>query len=196
MNREIEMKFISDATYEELVEAFEYYPTDSPTFDGESEDYYWPLRNFNADFLRLRTDGTGCELTIKKKDKGGNFNRMERNVEILSPIETVLPMFEALYGTDHVSIRKVYRIIDEGTAIISFYKLEGRAGTFIEVESHQEYRVLLNSAKVLKHLSDRGIVARHESRSVYEMFVKEKEKGDGKVLGYLTSDVGILGRFV
>lgn len=171
--REIELKFKTDVDYALVVDALKSYPAFAKIY-GESVDYYWDLQSLDADFVRLRQDGNRSELTIKKKDKGSNFNRMERNLKIKSPIQESLAVFEAVHGPFDAVIAKQYMVLvqTDTDLVVSAYEVQGKPGTIIEIESSNELEVLSQAAKVRDFLTDRGISVGEEPRSIYEMYVK------------------------
>lgn len=186
-NREIELKYVTNLSFEATSRALGHmvpYPIE--TFKGIGTDYIWDLsgRCPNVDLLRVRDNNSGGgEMTTKKKDRGSNFDRMEKNIEVDDPKQAVNLLTDIHGAPNYVFSKEIVVLCDEDDPdlVISAYRILGRDGTFIEVESPEAYDVQAFGAKVLDVFSRLGAKIRQEPRSLLELFQDEGGPGESKV---------------
>jgi len=151
--REIELKFrihgwTLDKLYYDILQQ-PFIKLERALATCKTRDYYFPCPK-DLQMLRLRdsygTDELGFskqlqELTVKRKDTGSNFNRLETNVELKS-CKSMYQALELLYGEPYVTIHKDERVIfTQDGMIISLAIVEDDPDIFLEVEGPTEDKV-------------------------------------------------------
>lgn len=170
--REIELKFTT--SIKNRVKILEL--LDRPISGGVARDLYWPLpSNLGADFLRLRTDSRGSELTIKKKDQESNFDRLEINLPILSGVEA-RAFFDTLLGPHAKQITKKYDVFNYEGTILGVYSVDSEDPDllFLEVEATSKHTVRQAANKLTKLMGEGGVELTPQPSSLFELYVKEE----------------------
>jgi CYTH domain-containing protein len=170
MNREIEKKFLiktgmSKAEVDYIIQR-EFDPTRE--YYGSSEDlFFLPQDRTRADFIRLRAlnDGT-TELTIKKKDRGNNTDRMEQNIDV-HPFNKTREFCRTLFGPELTTLNKTFSHFERDGIEVSTALVEGYPYLILEVEAPTEAQI----ERVTTVLS-RVLPLEVENQSLFELFVK------------------------
>lgn len=148
---------------------------------ADTIDDYWQVPG-NADFVRVRNSwgetATGKrrvlkEITVKKKDKGSNFDRLELNLHI-EEVQVARLVCKLICGKRKARIEKremVFFLPD--TTVVSVCRI-GK-DCFLEVESASEALV----AKRVRELGGLGLELQSEPRSLFEIYVAS-EANDAK----------------
>jgi hypothetical protein len=180
--REIEKKWlvVSRGPYSRLETRFvDWYlkqrdvPPDKILF-AETIDDYW-FTPYKGQFMRIRHSWGAMlngekkvlkELTAKSKDKGGNLNRFEANVEIDSVVAARAALSVAL-GPPLGRIRKVKEaVVWDGDVVVSLAELkDGRMWVEVEgptVASLREHEDLLNTMFALER----------EKKNLFELYIQ------------------------
>lgn len=149
-NREIERKFRVKgweiaALYTNLLERA-FIKLKSALPECTTRDYYFPKPS-GLQMVRLRdsygTDDSGFskqlqELTVKQKDQGTNFNRLEIN----NPLENCKSMYDTLsllFGAPYLTLHKKECVIfTDDAMVISLAHVEFETDVFLEVEGPSE----------------------------------------------------------
>jgi hypothetical protein len=182
--REVEKKFIvSGATYDELKDRiYSFTPLKDILADAKSFDLYWKAPH--VDFVRLRENSK--ELTVKVTDKGTVTDRIEENAVIEEhSMEAVKRLTTLLFGPPSLKLTKRFLVINiktfpapgtEFNAVLCLYEVEEdeQKRVFLEVEAENIKIVDEVTAKLMRVLTD--VDLKQESRSLYQIFVKEGEK--------------------
>lgn len=137
-------------------------------------DYYWPAPA--TDFVRVRQmeknkNGHG-QMTVKKTDRGSNFNRLEIDLDILN-VNQAVRLKTAEYGKQPKKLKKKYTILflDHLDTNISVYQIDKDKRIFVEVESRNARKV--NSlVKILK--SKIPFPLEVIRKSLYDIFILRK----------------------
>lgn len=150
VNREIELKFrikgwTLDSLYKDII-GQSFINLNKALSTCETRDFYFPCPT-GFQMLRLRdsigTDELGFskqlqEFTVKRKDTGSNFNRLETNVRLYD----VKPMYETLellFGEPTTTLHKDERVIfTEDKMVISLAIVEDETDIFLEIEGPSE----------------------------------------------------------
>jgi CYTH domain-containing protein len=173
--REIEKKFTVadeamcqqqvDAVLRSLLQG----QTDKEIAGNSADHYYLPRTPETADFVRLRTfNDEQIELTVKKKDKASNLNRLEINLSG-GPASEATALCDAAFGPSITKIQKQYTVFFTKDAVVSTYVIEGVNKVYVEVEASSTalvHRVSKDIKKVLDLVD--------EKRSLFEIYVEPK----------------------
>jgi hypothetical protein len=107
-------------------------------------DAFWQAPN--VDFVRIRQmtespSGHG-QMTVKKCDKGDNFDRLEIDVNV-DNVAQAIRLKTAETGRKPCTVRKRYSVLflDKSDTNISIYQVQGSKHVFIEVESRSSKKV-------------------------------------------------------
>jgi len=138
-----------------------------PEVIGLSTDSFFnPPATSSSQFIRLREHQDGkAELTIKSKDKGNNYNRLEINVEVNS-LAMMRKMLENLHGPALLELEKSYTVFflkDE--VLVSTYRVIGDERLFLEVEA-PTLKLVDETVSLLKNTLELEL----ESKSLFEIF--------------------------
>lgn len=150
---------------------------------GSSEDLYWnpPFpKKYKANFVRLRKlDRLRGQMTVKGKDKGSNIDRIE--IDLAVDTAQAYELITSFLGKEAGVVDKTYIVyrMDEHISghddNISIYQVKRDKSVFVEVEARSHAvmnKLIFDLSSILRGY---GLALIHESRSLYEMFVK-KEK--------------------
>lgn len=182
-NREIEVKYAVDGDtlsnigwgFEELasrIKSLSFLKISKSLDHCYTRDYYF----FAADELTVRLrDSWGMggdgfsrqlkEITIKKKDKGNNFNRIEENVSI-DDCATAHRALSLVFGLPYLTLSKkeeVYWTPDG--LVISLAQVNDSSTIYLEIEGPSE-EVVLNMCQQFEQIFD----MKKETRSLLEIF--------------------------
>lgn len=141
--------------------------------DCQTSDYYWSLGQDR--FLRLRdswgltSDGFSRvlkEVTLKKKDRGSNVDRLEYNLGI-SDSQTAYKIYTEVHGEPVGEItKKEFIVFTRDGAIISVAEIEG--DLYLEVEAKNESQV-----DQYAHFLLQPFKYSWEERSLFEIYIRE-----------------------
>jgi len=182
-NREIELKYIVDvsnlnwpmATVGARIRSMPGVNVESYIDRCSTVDHYFNAPNKSIVRLReslgvLNTSYRPAthkhlkEITIKQKDKGNNFDRIEENVAIDNP-EIAMRALELLFGYPVVTIYKKEEVFFlEGGVVISLAEINGKPEIYLEIEGPTEASVL---AMALHFEST--FTLKRETRSLFEI---------------------------
>lgn len=179
--REIEAKYTIDApslgwTLDILgkrVESLPFLLINRSIHDCFTQDFYFPAHK-SVSNIRLRDsygiDNNGFskqlkEITVKSKDQGNNFNRIEENINI----DDCLPAHRALsllFGTPQTVLNKEEQVFwtDDGM-IISIATVNDYDQLFLEIEGPTE-ELVLKYCTLFENVFD----MKKETRSMLEIF--------------------------
>lgn len=107
---------------------------------GASKDtYFTPPAGAKADFMRVRyghKKGDQSYFTIKYTDKGGNVDRVEKDVPIKDP-DLMVSVLKDIHGEPRGSIYKKYKVyfLSDEFETISVYQIKDDSRVFIEIEA-------------------------------------------------------------
>jgi hypothetical protein len=170
--REIESKWHSTESIDELRTKLEESlgSKRAEVVASSGTDTYWNLGESAFVRIRPRTDGS-TQLTVKRKDRGTNLNRVEIDLSIKEDQSHVMKFMQSVHGSPAGNITKAYWVYwikgeDEHTNL-SLYTVKGYAGTFIECEASTKAKL---SEIEEKYLTDLGELT-SELRSLYEIFI-------------------------
>lgn len=176
-NREIEVKMLvvhsNFLSVERMLDA--HLQDWDSKISGKSKDVYWKApRNADANFVRVRflPETKSGQLTLKHCDKETNVNRLEIDVDVKDPTQTV-KLFTQLMGESTGVITKQYTVyfLDEEDTTISLYKVIGDSQLFIEVEARTATKV----DKLVSDLKERFPVDLTSiNKSLFDLFIKNK----------------------
>jgi hypothetical protein len=137
-------------------------------------DYYWPAPA--TDFVRVRQmeknkNGRG-QMTVKKTDKGCNFNRLEIDLDILN-VNQAIRLKTAEYGMSPKKLKKRYVILflDNVETNISIYQIYKDERIFVEIESRNAKKVN-NLVKLLK--KNLPFDLENVKKSLYDIFILKR----------------------
>lgn len=147
---------------------------------GIGRDTFWLTPDAEADFIRLREDRDGCEMTVKANDNFSILNRMEKNVKVRQSFEETESLLISALGEPRGSLVKSYQIYDASRLIYCAYVVVNDAisRVFVEVEGGQEKDVIFEAARVKRFLEERGQVVFQCNKSLIEMFILSTPKAD------------------
>lgn len=176
--REIEKKFRFKATPKQLrflvakLREVSFLP--SSYLKAYTIDNYWEVPG-KADFLRLRHSWgyngdlekqSLKEITIKKKDRGSNLDRLEINGKI-GAVKVFRQLLEAALGHPRGSISKLEHVFwTPDHAVISLCRIKKQ--WYLEVEA-QDLGTVSLWCEAIKTMTRIGFVL--EPRSLYEIYV-------------------------
>ncbi|NBP13540.1 hypothetical protein EBU95_03960 [bacterium] len=137
-------------------------------------DYYWAAPA--TDFVRVRQmeknkNGHG-QMTVKKTDRGSNFDRLEIDLDIFN-VNQAVRLKTAEYGKKPKKLKKKYTILflDRLDTNISVYQIDKDKRIFVEVESRNARKV----NKLVKILQNRLPFPLEVIRkSLYDIFILRK----------------------
>lgn len=180
--REIERKFLvkDDVSFakleERLLELLEV-PKDF-ILTAKTTDEYWEVPG-RGDFVRLRNSWGRTlagqrkvlkEITVKKKDRGSNFNRLEINAAVESILDT-RALLKMILGNTCGKIEKVETVwFCPEDLVVSLCDVNSMA-TYVEVEGKSTQQVTAWSEKIKK-------IARleQEEKNLFELFIQSDEE--------------------
>lgn len=137
-------------------------------------DYYWPAPA--TDFVRVRQmerskKGRG-QMTVKKTDRGCNFDRLEIDLDI-HDVDQAIKLKTAEYGKEPKKLKKKYVImfLDKIDTNVSVYQVDKDRRVFVEVESRNARKVN-NLVKTLK--TKLPFPLEIIRKSLYDIFILKK----------------------
>ena len=140
---------------------------------GTSSDVYFePPKDAKADFMRVRFAANKTDqsyFTIKYTDKGGNLDRVEKDVPISDP-KLMVDVLTDIHGKPKGEIRKRYRVyfLSEEHDTISVYQIKGDDRVFVEVEATTEAKMNRFLEEVQKTLP---YTLTRSTKSLFQMFL-------------------------
>ena len=146
LNREIELKLVAkgQTSLEQVADLIASKIRAKKTLAGFSKDIFWKAPHGRKDFVRLRyLDGGKAQVTLKRIDKGDNFDREEIDLEVQDP-DQARELLSSLLGEPLGAVKKTYKVFwtDTKDTTISVYKVNGDARIFIEIEARSRKKVL------------------------------------------------------
>jgi len=195
-NREIEIKMVvtsADGSYAKLtrrerIKMFESMKKLLPCSFGRTvgfacDNYFHPPKGARADFCRIRQMGRGrAQFTIKYKDRGSNFNRVEKDLELSSSqVGQMASMLSDLCGSSAKVLWKQYYVAYYSGSkhnTLSLYWLpdDKEDRTFIEIEGLTAKAVSKVKTILAQFLKKQGLRWIRERRSLFEIFVRDGGK--------------------
>lgn len=137
-------------------------------------DYYWSAPA--TDFVRVRQmerskKGYG-QMTVKKTDRGDNFDRLEIDLNIYD-VNQAVKLKTAEYGKPPKKLKKRYTILflDNVETNVSVYQIDKDKRIFIEVESRNAKKVNKLVAILMSKLPFPLEVVK---KSLYDIFILKK----------------------
>lgn len=180
-NREIEVKIEVVGTSDlyrvnKKIEEFvdKVYP-DREYIVGDATDWYWHTPKQSAgDFVRLRRNNDGAEITMKAVDKDDITDRVEIDLPIASWEQGKILM-EGVFGSPVEKVRKKYHVyfLENEHTTISVYKVRGDDRIFIEVEARTKSRMTELTNQLKEFYPDHEF--KRVKSSIYEIFVAKNK---------------------
>jgi len=181
--REIESKFRIESYAEAKRILATLYPEAETVLIADTIDTYYEVPG-RADFVRLRNSWGATsegipkklkEITVKRKDKGDNVNRLELNLKIES-IETARAILNLALGPSTARIDKhelVYFLGGNEHTVISVCRI-GRE-IFLEVEADSLESVERHVERIGRELS-----LKPSPKSLFELYVEAGGRNEKK----------------
>jgi adenylate cyclase class IV len=153
---------------------------------GDSEDTYFhkPVllkvpRVPKADFIRLRRPNKDdiSKFTVKYADRGGNFDRVEKDSDV-TQFKQMRSQLVDILGEPAGVLRKRYVVYfmgsrgHEADTTVSLYQVKGDKRVFLEIEAKTADKVDYWTKRVLRALPH-GTIRVYES--LYELFISGRE---------------------
>jgi len=157
---------------------------DSDVIIGNATDLYWkaPVKGL-ADFVRLRKNPDGAQITMKSTDRGDSIDRVEIDLEV-DDYKQARELMLALHGEPMAEVTKRYHVffLENRDTTISVYQIKNDDRVFVEVEARN-----LRRLKQLVRLiaTDRRTEYEWVSSSVFSMFVQKKKMMTKSLLEFL-----------
>lgn len=140
---------------------------------GNAADLYWKAPSAGiADFVRLRKNPDGAQLTLKATDRGDNVDRVEIDLEV-DDYKQAKELMMALHGTPMADVTKKYHVffLENQDTTISVYQVRDDDRVFVEVEARNKRRL----KQLVQAMIDDNLTEYEWVRSsVYNMFVEKK----------------------
>ena len=147
---------------------------DADVIIGNATDLYWaaPVPDL-ADFVRLRKNAGGAQLTMKGTDKGDNIDRVEIDLEV-DDYKQAKELMVALHGEPMAAVTKKYRVffLENHDTNISVYQVKDDDRVFVEIEARNRRRLRQLISLVLSHSETEYLWVKS---SIYNIFVQKTE---------------------
>lgn len=191
-NRELEVKMLAvgvkglQTMIDRVEKAILSIHKDPDIVIGNASDLYWkaPVKG-RADFVRLRKNTDGAQITMKNTDKGDTVDRVEIDLEV-DDYKQAKELMTALHGDPMADVTKKYYVffLENKDTTVSVYQVKNDDRVFVEVEGRTKRRVkqLIQTIMAVSETEYEWV-----STSVYTMFVEKKEMVTKPIAKFLES---------
>lgn len=178
-NRELEIKMLAvgvkglQTMVDRIEKAIVSIHKDPDVVIGNASDLYWkaPVKGL-ADFVRLRKNTDGAQITMKNTDKGDTIDRVEIDLEV-DDYKQAKELMLALHGDPMAEVTKKYHVffLENRDTTVSVYQVKNDDRVFVEVEARSKRRLkqLIQTIMTVSETEYEWV-----STSIYTMFVEEK----------------------